>query len=45
MLTLEHNSNTYPPTIHFKWMVDLVTMPMGVGQMWYLVLACEDLTN
>ena len=23
---------TYPPTIHFKWMVDLVTMPMGVGK-------------
>ena len=20
---------TYPPTIHFKWMVDLVTMSMG----------------
>ena len=26
-------------------MVDLVTMPMGVGQMRYLVLAREDLTN
>jgi transposase InsO family protein len=36
---------TYPPTIHFKWMVDLVSMPMGVGQMKYLVLAREDLTN
>ena len=36
---------TYPPTVHFKWMVDLVTMPMGVGQMRYLVLAREDLTN
>jgi hypothetical protein len=24
---------TYPPTVHFKWMVDLVTMPLGVGQM------------
>ena len=24
---------TYPPTVHFKWMVDLVKMPMGVGQM------------
>jgi hypothetical protein len=35
---------TYPPTVHFKWMVDLVTMPLGVGQMRYLVLACEDLT-
>ena len=35
----------YPPTIHFKWMVDLVTMPMGVEQMRYLVMAREDLTN
>ena len=30
---------TYPSTIHFKWMVDLVTMLMGVEQMRYLVLA------
>ena len=36
---------TYPLTIHFKWMVDLVSMSMGVGQMKYLVLAREDLTN
>ena len=36
---------TYPPTVHFKWMVDLVTMPMGVGQMRYRVLAREDLMN
>jgi hypothetical protein len=47
---------TYPPTVHFKWMVDLVTMPLGVGvtdtpssvtvgQMRYLVLPREDLTN
>ena len=36
---------TYPLAIHFKWMVDLVSMPMGVGQMKYLVLAREDLTN
>ena len=36
---------TYPPTVHFKWMVDLVTMPMGVGQMRYLVLEREDLMN
>jgi hypothetical protein len=35
----------YPPTVHFKWMVDLVTMALGVGQMWYLVLAREDLKN
>ena len=33
------------PTVHFKWMVDLVTMPMGVGQIRYSVLAREDLTN
>ena len=26
-------------------MVDLVSMPMGVGQLKYLVLAREDLTN
>ena len=36
---------TYPLTVHFKWMVDLVTMPMGEGQKRYLVLAREDLTN
>jgi hypothetical protein len=36
---------TYLPTVHFKWMVDLVMMPLGVGQMRYLVLAREDLTN
>ena len=36
---------TYPPTVHFKWMVDLVTMPMGEGQKRYLVLAREDLTS
>ena len=36
---------TYPPTVHFKWMVDLVTMPMGVRQMRYLVLPREDLRN
>ena len=35
---------TYPPTVHFKWIVYLVTM-MGVGQTWYLVLAREDLMN
>ena len=31
--------------MHYKWMVDLVTMPLGEGQMRYLVLAREDLTN
>jgi hypothetical protein len=36
---------TYPPTIHFKWMVDLVTMSLGVGQMQYLMLAREDLMS
>ena len=36
---------TYPLTVHFKWTVDLVTMPMGVGQMRYLMLAREDLMN
>jgi hypothetical protein len=36
---------TYPLTVHFKWMVDLVRMPLGVGQMRYLLLAREDLTN
>ena len=36
---------TYPPAIHFNCMVDLVTMSIGVGQMRYLVLAREDLTN
>lgn len=36
---------TYPLTIHYKWVVDLVAMPMGVGQKKYLVLAREDLSN
>ena len=36
---------TYPPIVHFNCTIDLVTMPMGVGQMRYLVLAREDLTN
>ena len=36
---------TYPPTLHFKWMVDLVMMLMGEGQKRYLVLARGDLTN
>ena len=30
---------TYPLPIQIKWMVDLVTMLMGVGQMRYSVLA------
>ena len=46
--TIRHRDElhpTYPPIVHFKWMVDLVTMPMGVGQMRYLVLAREDMMN
>ena len=36
---------TYSPTIHYKWMVDIVAMPMGASQKKFLVLAREDLTN
>ena len=36
---------TYLLAMHYKWMVDIVTMPMGKWQMKYLVLAREDLTN
>jgi hypothetical protein len=36
---------TYPLAMDYKWMVDIVTMPMGRSQMKYLVLAREDLTN
>ena len=36
---------TFSLTINFKWMVDIVTMPTGIGQKKYLVLAREDLTN
>ena len=36
---------TYPSAIHFKWMVDLVTMSMGVGQMRYMVFVWEDLMS
>ena len=36
---------TYPLVMHFKWVVDLVTMPVGLWQMRYIVLAREDLTN
>lgn len=36
---------TYPLAIHYKWVVDLVAMPMGFGQKKYLVLAREDLSN
>ena len=36
---------TYPLVMHFKWVVDLVTMPVGLWRMRYIVLAREDLTN
>ena len=36
---------TYPLAMHYKWMVDIVMMPMVRWQMRYLVLARKDLTN
>ena len=36
---------TYPLSLHYKWVVDLINMPMGVWQMRYIVLAREDLSN
>ena len=36
---------TYPLSMHYKWVVDLVTIPTGLWSMRYLVLAREDLTN
>ncbi|KAL3697011.1 hypothetical protein R1sor_011087 [Riccia sorocarpa] len=36
---------TYPLAFYFKWVVDLVTMPVGLWAMRYLVLAREDLSN
>ena len=36
---------TYPPAMHYKWVVDLVTMPLGIWQMQYVALAREDLIN
>ena len=36
---------TYLQGVHYKWMVDIVAMPMRVGQKKFLVLAREDLTN
>lgn len=36
---------TYPPSIHFQWVIDLVMMPPGVWGMRYLVLAREELSN
>lgn len=36
---------TYPLGMHFTWMIDLVSMPMGLWGMKYLVLAREELSN
>ena len=36
---------TYPPSIHFQWVIDLVIMPPGIWGMRYLVLAKEELSN
>ena len=36
---------TYPLAIRYKWMLDIVVMPLRIWQMKYLVLAREDLTN
>jgi Integrase zinc binding domain len=36
---------TYPPSIHFQWVIDLVAMPLGIWGMKYLVLAREELSN
>ena len=36
---------TYSLSLHYKWVVDIVMMLVGVWQMRYLVLAREDLTN
>ncbi|KAL3696074.1 hypothetical protein R1sor_010150 [Riccia sorocarpa] len=37
--------HTFPPSIHFRWVLDLVMMPPGLWGMKYLVLAREDLSN
>jgi hypothetical protein len=36
---------TYPLGMHFTWMIDLVSMPVGLWGMKYLVLAREELSN
>ncbi|KAL3702497.1 hypothetical protein R1sor_020519 [Riccia sorocarpa] len=36
---------TFPPSMHFQWVIDLVMMPPGMWGMKYLVLAREDLSN
>ncbi|KAL3676832.1 hypothetical protein R1sor_026780 [Riccia sorocarpa] len=37
--------STFPPSIHFRWVLDLVMMPSGLWGLKYLVLAREDLSN
>ncbi|KAL3694970.1 hypothetical protein R1sor_008621 [Riccia sorocarpa] len=36
---------TFPPSIHFRWVLDLVMMSPCLWEMRYLVLAREDLSN
>ncbi|KAL3689660.1 hypothetical protein R1sor_015969 [Riccia sorocarpa] len=36
---------TFPHSIHFRWVLDLVMMPPGLWGLKYIVLACEDLSN
>jgi hypothetical protein len=36
---------SYPLAINYKWVVDLVTMPVGLGEKKFSVLAREDLSN
>ncbi|KAL2614093.1 hypothetical protein R1flu_025785 [Riccia fluitans] len=36
---------TYPLSMHFQWVLDLVIMPIGIWGMRYLVLAREELSN
>jgi hypothetical protein len=36
---------TYPLSIHFQWVIDLVAMPLGIWGMKHLVLAREELSN
>ncbi|KAL2622718.1 hypothetical protein R1flu_002923 [Riccia fluitans] len=36
---------TFPLSIHFRWVLDLVMMPSGLWGMKYLVFAREDLSN
>ena len=36
---------TYPLSMHFQCVIDLVAMPLGLWGMKYLVLAMEELSN